>query len=106
MNGAPASGGPSPNGSPRGLRVGLVCAYSVGVPGGVQGQVTKSNVIVGMGERPEEVAEALLNHVTGAGKNDLDEIYNRYDYLNEKYEALGKWEKKVTSLLELCASKL
>jgi integrase len=46
-----------------------------------------------------EVAEALLNHVTGAGKNDLDEIYNRYDYLAEKRDALEVWERKLSCLL-------
>ena len=34
-----STGGAAPVGMPGGLRVGLVCAYSVGVPGGVQGQV-------------------------------------------------------------------
>jgi hypothetical protein len=48
---------------------------------------------------PREVAEILLNHVTGAGKNELDEIYDRYDYLEEKAAALRKWETKLTSLL-------
>ncbi len=46
-----------------------------------------------------EVAEVLLNHVTGANKNDLDEIYDRYDYLSEKREALAKWEERLTVLL-------
>lgn len=46
-----------------------------------------------------EVAEALLNHVTGANKNDLDEIYNRYDYMDEKREALAKWEAYLAKLL-------
>jgi len=48
---------------------------------------------------PREVCEILLNHVTGAGKNELDEIYDRYDYLPEKREALSKWEAKLTELL-------
>jgi Arm DNA-binding domain len=46
-----------------------------------------------------EVCEILLNHVTGANKNDLDEIYNRYDYLDEKREALEKWENRIGELL-------
>jgi hypothetical protein len=33
---------------------------------------------------PREIAEISLNHVTGAGRNDLDEIYDRYEYLQEK----------------------
>ena len=48
---------------------------------------------------PRELCEVLLNHVTGAGKNDLDEIYNRYDYLPEKREALGKWEAHLETIL-------
>lgn len=48
---------------------------------------------------PREIAEILLNHVTGANRNDLDEIYNRYDYLDEKREALTKWEERLTTLL-------
>jgi integrase len=47
-----------------------------------------------------EVAEALVNHVTGQNKSDLDEIYNRYDYLDEKREALAKWEARLTSQLD------
>ena len=49
---------------------------------------------------PREIAEVALNHVTGAGRNDLDEIYNRYDYLREKEEALTKLESYVKKLLE------
>lgn len=48
---------------------------------------------------PREIAEILLNHVTGANKNDLDEIYNRYDFLSEKRAALAKWEAYLTKLL-------
>ncbi|MGO9005527.1 MAG: tyrosine-type recombinase/integrase [Beijerinckiaceae bacterium] len=47
---------------------------------------------------PREVAEALLNHVTGAGRNDLDEIYNRYDFLSEKHAALAKWEAHLATI--------
>lgn len=39
---------------------------------------------------PREIAEILLNHVTGGGKTDLDEICDRYEYLKEKREALTK----------------
>jgi hypothetical protein len=46
-----------------------------------------------------EIAEILLNHVTGANKNDLDEIYDRYDYLEEKRSALAKLEAHLTKLL-------
>ena len=46
-----------------------------------------------------EICEILLNHVTGAGKNDLDEIYNRYDYIKEKRDALALWEARLTTLI-------
>jgi len=39
MSGAETSGVVAPGPRAEGLRIGLVCAYSVGVPGGVQGQV-------------------------------------------------------------------
>lgn len=45
------------------------------------------------------VCEILVNHVTGANRNDLDEIYDRYDYLDEKREALQKWEEHLTKIL-------
>jgi len=46
-----------------------------------------------------EIAEQLLNHVTGANRNELDEIYDRYDYLDEKREALEKWENRLHGLI-------
>ena len=49
---------------------------------------------------PRDICEILLNHVTGANKNDLDEIYDRYDYLDEKREALTKWESRLKTLLK------
>jgi hypothetical protein len=48
---------------------------------------------------PRHICETLLNHVTGAGKNELDEIYDRYDFLEEKRDALAKWEARLTELL-------
>ena len=48
---------------------------------------------------PREIAEIALNHVTGAGRNDLDEIYNRYEYLEEKRDALARLEGHLTMLL-------
>lgn len=48
---------------------------------------------------PREIAEIMLNHVTGAGKNDLDEIYDRYDYLPEKRAALQKVEAHLKKLI-------
>lgn len=49
---------------------------------------------------PREIAEILLNHVTGSNKSELDEIYDRYDYLEEKRDALAKWEGRLTQLLQ------
>jgi len=43
---------------------------------------------------PEIVARKVLNHETGK----VDRIYNRHEYLNEKREALKKWEKMLLSL--------
>jgi Arm DNA-binding domain len=48
---------------------------------------------------PREIAEILLNHVTGS-RNVLDEIYDRYDYLAEKKEALAAWEARLAALLK------
>jgi len=48
---------------------------------------------------PRHICETLLNHVTGAGKNELDEIYDRYEYLAEKSDALALWEARLTDLL-------
>ena len=45
-----------------------------------------------------EIAELLINHVSGT-RNELDEIYDRYDYIEEKREALAKWEARLTALL-------
>lgn len=49
---------------------------------------------------PREIAEIMLNHVTGASRNDLDEIYDRYDYLDEKRNALAKWESRLRQILK------
>jgi hypothetical protein len=48
---------------------------------------------------PREVSEILLNHVTGANKNDLDEIYDRYDYLLEKRECGYRKELDLETLV-------
>ena len=44
-----------------------------------------------------DLCEIMLNHVTGAGKTELDEIYDRYDFLAEKRLTLAKWEQHVSS---------
>jgi len=43
---------------------------------------------------PETVARKVLNHEQGK----VDRIYNRYDYLDEKREALERWEKMLLGL--------
>jgi len=48
---------------------------------------------------PREIAEIMLNHVTGGGKTDLDEIYDRYEYLEEKRDALAKLERHLMRLI-------
>ncbi|WP_083846471.1 site-specific integrase [Bradyrhizobium sp. ORS 285] len=47
---------------------------------------------------PREIAEIMLNHVTGGGKGELDEIYDRYHYLPEKTDALKKLEAHLKRL--------
>lgn len=46
-----------------------------------------------------EVAEVLMNHVSGANKSVLDEIYDRYEYLEEKRDALTRYEAWLERLL-------
>lgn len=46
-----------------------------------------------------EIAEIMLNHVTGGGKTDLDEIYDRYEYLEEKKDALVRLEGHLMQLI-------
>jgi len=48
---------------------------------------------------PREIAEIMLNHVTGGGKTDLDEIYDRYEYLKEKRDALAKLERHIRQII-------
>ena len=47
-----------------------------------------------------EVSERLVNHVTGV-KTELDEIYDRYEYCEEKRAALRKWETQLQHILQL-----
>jgi len=47
---------------------------------------------------PREIAAKVLNHETGK----IDRIYNRHEYLNEKREALAKWEKRLGSIVTSC----
>ena len=45
------------------------------------------------------IPEIMLNHVTGGGKTDLDEIYDRYGYLPEKRAALQRLEAHIKKLV-------
>lgn len=47
---------------------------------------------------PREIAEIMLNHVTGGGKGELDEIYDKYSYQDEKRDALKKLEAHLSKL--------
>ncbi len=44
---------------------------------------------------PREVARKVMNHEDGK----VDRIYNRYEYLIEKQEALARWEKNLLGLV-------
>jgi integrase len=48
---------------------------------------------------PRDVCEILLNHVTGGGRTQLDEIYDRWDRTEPKREALAQWEAYLSQLL-------
>lgn len=41
---------------------------------------------------PQHVNDRLLNHVSSGKFSSVARIYNRYEYLNEKHEALEKYE--------------
>jgi len=45
-----------------------------------------------------EIAERLVNHVSEE-QSVLDEIYDRYEYIDEKRDALLKWEAHIAQLL-------
>ena len=47
-----------------------------------------------------ELSERLVNHVTGV-KTELDEIYDRYEYVEEKRAALRKWEARLHQIIGL-----
>jgi integrase len=47
---------------------------------------------------PKEVSEKILNHASNSS-SDLEAIYNRYEYLKERREALEKWGEYVSSLV-------
>jgi integrase len=49
---------------------------------------------------PQHINDRLLNHVTGSKQSRVARIYNRYEYLDEKREALVTWEEFVTTLFQ------
>jgi len=49
---------------------------------------------------PQHVNDRLLNHVSGK-ISGVAAVYNRYEYLDEKREALAIWEEFVTTLSQL-----
>jgi hypothetical protein len=46
-----------------------------------------------------EVTEAVLNHVSGS-RSGIAGVYQRYDWANEKREALSSWANHVVSLIK------
>ena len=48
---------------------------------------------------PPHVADSILNHKSGT-VSGVAAVYNRYSYLEERREALEKWESHVSSLIE------
>ncbi|THD44917.1 MAG: DUF4102 domain-containing protein [Bradyrhizobium sp.] len=52
---------------------------------------------------PQHINDRLLNHVTGGKQSAVARIYNRYEYLAEKREAILLWEKRVAELVSASA---
>jgi integrase len=48
---------------------------------------------------PQHINDKLLNHVTGSKQSRVARIYNRYEYLAEKRDALLLWEKRVAEIV-------
>jgi len=49
---------------------------------------------------PREISARVLNHVDEYERGVHDESYNRCDYLDEKLDALVRWEAELQLLLE------
>jgi integrase len=45
------------------------------------------------------VVEKLLNHISGGTQSPIAQTYNRYAYLEEMREAVGKWERYLSELV-------
>lgn len=48
---------------------------------------------------PKEIRERVLNHVEGRQQKGVAEIYDRYQYLDEKRSALDAWARHVEQLV-------
>lgn len=48
---------------------------------------------------PKEIRERVLNHVEGRQQKGVAEIYDRYQYLDEKRDALDLWATQVRNIL-------
>lgn len=47
---------------------------------------------------PKEIRERVLNHVEGQQRKGVAEIYDRYEYLDEKRDALDLWAAQVRNI--------
>ncbi len=48
---------------------------------------------------PQIVVEKLLNHVSGGTQSPIAQTYNRYSYMAEMRDAVGKWERYLAELV-------
>jgi integrase len=53
-----------------------------------------------------DVAEALLGHVTGQGRTQVERTYNRYEYWPEKRQAVAMWEANLRAIIDGTAPKI
>jgi integrase len=49
---------------------------------------------------PEHINDRLLNHITGGKQSRVALIYNRYQYLAEKRNAINLWESRLTAIVK------
>jgi hypothetical protein len=48
---------------------------------------------------PKHINDKLLNHIVGSKISRVAAIYNRYQYLAEKREAVRVWEERLAGLV-------
>ncbi len=46
------------------------------------------------------IVEAVVNHVTGAAKAGVAGVYNRALYMDERRNALERWDQHIGNLLD------